>query len=90
MAGAGQWPPETTALRRETGPGSEPIAAIRASRPAAAFEGRVSRCPKALFNGSRPLAQKDVDRAFARDVLGAIVAQSMKIDALEEMLPRTE
>src|SRR5258708_29136969 len=39
---------------------------------------------------SRPPAQKDVGRTFARDGLGAFIAQSAHVDALQEMLPRTE
>ena len=41
-------------------------------------------------SGSRALAQKDVGRTFARDVLRAFIAQSMHIDVVQEMLPGTE
>src|SRR5712671_470539 len=39
---------------------------------------------------SRALAQKDVGRAFARDVLCAFIAQSTHIDGVQKMLPGTE
>lgn len=39
---------------------------------------------------SAALAQKDVGRAFARDVRRAFIAQSTHIDVLQEMLPGTE
>lgn len=41
-------------------------------------------------DGSRALAQKNVGRAFARDILRAFMAQSAHIDAVREMLPGTE
>jgi len=42
----------------------------------------VSREP----DGSRVLAQKDVGRTFARDVLRAFVAQRVHVDVVQEML----
>ncbi|SDY12548.1 hypothetical protein SAMN04515617_11081 [Collimonas sp. OK242] len=35
---------------------------------------------------SRPFAQKDVSRTFARHVARAVIAQGMHIDAIQEML----
>jgi len=39
---------------------------------------------------SRTLAQKDVGRTLACNMLLAFVAQSMHIDVLQQMLPGTE
>src|SRR5216683_88122 len=36
------------------------------------------------------LAQKDVSRAFARDMLRAFIAQSARVDVLQEMLSGSE
>jgi hypothetical protein len=41
-------------------------------------------------DGSHTLAQKDVGRTFARDVLRAFIAQSRHIDVVQEMLAGTE
>ena len=55
-----------------------------------------SRCTHGLGGAvswrdwSRALAQKDVGRTFARDVLRAFIAQSTHIDVVQEMLPGTE
>src|SRR5216117_504739 len=53
----------------------------------------VSRACRAAPNiraKSRALAQKDVGRTFARNVLRAFIAQSTHIDVVQEMLPGTE
>ena len=48
-----------------------------------------------MFPGNRPdesrtLAQKDVGRTLARDVLRAFIAQSTHIDVVQEILPGSE
>src|SRR5882762_11018037 len=48
------------------------------------------RCISGGPDGSRALAQKDVGRAFARNVLRAFIAQGAHIDVVQEMLPGTE
>src|SRR5712692_9991713 len=46
--------------------------------------------PPSEPDGSRALAQKDVGRTFARNVLRAFIAQGAHIDVVQEMLPGTE
>ena len=70
----------------------------RAGRPALGHARRLRpvRCimrsggPLSEPDGSRALAQKDVGRTFARDVLRAFIAQSTHIYVIQEMLPGTE
>src|SRR5262245_64994999 len=45
---------------------------------------------RVVLIGSRALAQKDVGRAFARDRFRAFVSQRAQIDAVQEMLSRSE
>jgi hypothetical protein len=60
----------------------------RRLRPVRSVE-KLDGAPSGL-SGLDALAQKDVGRTFARDVLRTFVAQSTRIDVVQEMLPRTE
>src|SRR6266446_4969318 len=51
---------------------------------------RCSRSGTCRGRASRALAQEDVGRAFARDVLRAFIAQATHIDVVQQMLPGTE
>src|SRR5881396_4088073 len=51
---------------------------------------RACRAAPNILAESRALAQKDVGRTFARNVLRAFIAQSTHIDVVQEMLPGTE
>ena len=48
------------------------------------------RGPSSEADGSRALAQKDVSRTFAGDVLRAFITQGTQIDAVQEVLAGTE
>src|SRR5256714_10046625 len=49
-----------------------------------------SAAPARVDCGSGPLAQEDVGRAVARDVLRAFIAQGAHVDVVQEMLAGTE
>src|SRR2546423_12216402 len=49
-----------------------------------------SAAPARVDCGSGPLAQEDVGRAVARDVLRAFIAQGAHVDVVQEMLAETE
>jgi len=54
------------------------------------MDSRVQRSVRHDPDGLCPSAQKDMGRAFARDIVGAFIAQGMHIDAIPEVLARSE